>query len=75
MRWLLWWRPPALLKRVVVNFRHNSTEAIEGVLWGSRGSWLILKDAQALKAGQAPVTMIGDVHVERSNVAYLQVVP
>ena len=75
MRWLSWWRPPALLRRVLVNMRHDSTEAIEGVLWASRGSWLILTDASAIKAGQPPTTLIGEVHIERANVAYLQVAP
>jgi hypothetical protein len=60
---------------VLVNFTHTESEAIEGVLVASRPRWLILKDASALKAGQAPVKMPGDVYVDRSTVAYLQVAP
>lgn len=75
MRWLLFWRPPCLSHRVLVNFTHTESEAIEGVLVASRPRWLILKDASALKAGQAPVKMPGDVYVDRSTVAYLQVAP
>jgi len=55
--------------------RHDSTEAIEGVLWASRGPWLILKDASAIKAGQPPEKLIGDAQIERANVAYIQVAP
>jgi hypothetical protein len=73
MRWLWFWRPPCLLRRVIVNFTHDSTEAMEGVLWSSRGPWLTLRDVSALKAGQPPVKLVGDVVVERSKIAYLQV--
>ena len=75
MSWLWWWRPPALLRRVIVNLRHDSTEAIEGVLWASRGPWLILTDASAIKAGQPTVKLVGEAHIDRANVAYLQVAP
>jgi hypothetical protein len=75
MRWLFWWRPPALLRRVIVNLRHDPTEAIEGLLSSSRGPWLILTDATAIKAGQVPVKLVGEAHIDRANVAYLQVAP
>ena len=74
MRWLCWWRPPCLLRRVIVNFQHDSTEAFEGVLYQYRGGWLTLKDAAALKANLPPVKIPGDVIVHRSTIAYLQVV-
>jgi len=75
MHWLFWWRPPCLLRRVIVNFTHDPTEAIEGVLFSSRGPWLTLRAVSALKAGQAPVPMVGDVVLHRNQVAYLQVLP
>lgn len=75
MWWLLWWRPPCLLRRVVVNLSHDSTEALEGVLWSSRGPWLTLRDVTALKAGVPPEPMKGDAVIHRSNIAYLQVAP
>lgn len=75
MRWLLWWRPPCLLRRVLVNFTHDSTEAIEGVLYAYRGGWLTLKDVSGLKEGAAPAPMPGDVVVHRSQIAFLQVLP
>jgi len=73
-RWLCWWRPPCLLRRVVLNFNYDTTEALEGVLWSSRGPWCVLREVSALKAGQPAMRMVGDVVVHRSQVAYLQVV-
>lgn len=77
MRWLLFWRPPCLLRRCVVNFTHDKTEALEGVLWSSRGGWLTFKDVSPLVAGQ-PVPsekLPGDVVIHRSRIAFLQVAP
>ena len=70
-----WWRPPCVLRRVIVNFTHNPEEAFEGVLWSTRGPWLILRDVLALHAGKVPVPMPGEVVVHRSQLAYLQVLP
>jgi len=76
LRWLCWWRPPSLLRRVTVNFRHSESEAIEGVLWQQRGMWFILRDCHALKAGHVPLKMDPhEVHIPRANVAYFQVAP
>lgn len=78
MRWLFFWQPPCLLRRVVVNFTHDPTEAIEGVLYAYRWGWLTLKDVSALKATdppQPPVKMPGEVVVHRSAIAFLQVAP
>jgi hypothetical protein len=73
--WLVWWRPPCLLRRVIINLQHDPSEAVEGVLWAYRGGWLTLRDVSGLKAGQDPAPIIGDVIVHRSNVAYTQVLP
>jgi hypothetical protein len=75
LRWLAWWQPPCLLRRVVVNFTHDSTEAIEGVLWATRGRYLTFRDVIAIKAGQQPMPMLGEVVIDRARVAYLQVLP
>jgi len=75
VHWLLFWRPPALLRRVICNLSHDSTEAFEGVLWSCRGPWLTFRDVQALKAGLPPAPIVGDVLVHRDKVAYLQVLP
>jgi len=71
----LFWRPPCLLRRVVVNFTHSESEAFEGILWSYRGGWLTLRDVSALKASLPPVKVPGDVVLHRSQVAYLQVAP
>lgn len=73
MRWLLFWRPPCLLRRVIVNFKHTDSEAIEGIVWQQRGAWFILHDCTAIKAGQKPEKLPDDVHIPRANIAYLQV--
>jgi hypothetical protein len=73
LRWFLFWRPPTLYRRVIVNLQHDATEAFEGILWSYRWGWLTLRDVSALKAGQPPVAMIGDLVVHRANVAYTQV--
>jgi len=75
MRWLCWWRPPCLLRRVLVNFTHDSTEAFDGVLWSARGPWLVLRDVSALKSGQPPLPLPGDIVIHRAQIAYLQVLP
>lgn len=75
MHWLFFWRPPCLLRRVIVNFVHDPSEAFEGVLWAYRGRWLTLRDVSGLKAGQDPTKLPGELVVHRSQVAYLQVMP
>ena len=70
---LLWWRPPCLLERVRVNFRHTETEAITGALWQYRGGWLTLKDATAEKAGREPVALPGSIIIHRDQIAFMQV--
>ena len=75
MRWLFWWRPPCLLRRVTVILKHDETEGLDGVLWESRGPWFTLRDVSALKKGYEPKPLPGECVVHRSNVAYFQVMP
>lgn len=75
MRWTWWWRPPCLLRVVIVNLKDDPATAIKGVLWRARGAWLVLVNAELLKAASAPTPVDGDVVVHRSNVAFLQVIP
>jgi hypothetical protein len=73
---LLWWRPPCLLRVVIVNLKDDPTTAIKGVLWASRGAWLTVRQASLLRTGttDTPSTAIdGEIVVHRSNVAFLQV--
>jgi hypothetical protein len=73
---LLWyWRPPCLLRSVVVNLIAPSDEAITGVLWQSRGPWLRIREATGLKKGEPPESLKGEILIERTNVAFLQVLP
>lgn len=60
-----------------MNFTHDPTEAIEGVLYAYRGGWLTLKDCAPLKAGRSVPTekLPGEIVIHRSHVAFLQVTP
>jgi len=74
MGWLAWWRPPCLLRAVIVNLKDDSG-AIRGVLWAARGAWLVLREPALLKAGAEPEPIDGDVVLHRSNVSFMQVLP
>lgn len=75
MTWaaLFWWRPPCLLRRVVVNLKNDRDVAMRGVLFSSRGPWLTLKDCTALRVQGPPAKVDGDVVVHRGNVSFIQV--
>lgn len=73
-RWA-WWRPPALLRTVIVNLQSDGDVALRGVLWQSRGAWLVLRDVQMLHANGAVTKLDGESVVHRTNVAFLQVLP
>ena len=77
MNWraLFWWRPPCLLRRVIVNLKNDHDLALRGVLTGSRGAWLTLGDVDALRAAARPTRIDGEALVHRSNVAFIQVMP
>lgn len=65
------WRPPFLLRSVIVNLK--SGESLSGLLWQSRGRWLILRKASLLVPNSPPTPIDGEVVIERANVAFLQV--
>lgn len=71
-RRLAWWRPPYVLRSVVVNFT-DDVPAIGGVLWASRGPFLTLKQATLDPAGRK-VPIDGDVVIERDKVSFVVVV-
>ena len=77
MNWsaLMWWRPPCLLRPVIVNLVSDPEHALKGVLWQCRGAWLVLKDATVLKAGSPALKVDGEVVIYRSNVAFIEVLP
>lgn len=73
--WLVWWRPPYLLRSVIVNLRDDDTTAISGVVWQSRGPFVIVRQASLLKAREAPTPIDGEIVIERDHVSYVQVLP
>ena len=73
--WLLWWRPPALLRRVTVVLKDEQPTSLQGVLWRSRGAWLVLRSVTAVRRGEQPEPIDGEVIVHRVNVSFLQVLP
>jgi hypothetical protein len=80
MRWLLWWRPPCLLRSVLVNLTADNPDrdrdrVISGVLWASRGAWLTVKDAQVQEGSGTPMKVDGEVVVHRDKVSFIQVLP
>jgi hypothetical protein len=76
MRW--WWQPPALLRPVVVNLKNlkDDESAIQGVLWGMRGPWLIIRQPTLVRRERPDaITVDGEVLIHRDNVSFIQVVP
>jgi len=63
------------LRSVVVNLKGTSESAISGVLWRSRGPWLVLRRASIIEAHSEPVAVDGEVIVHRSHVSFVQVLP
>lgn len=75
LRWLAWWRPPCLLETVIVNQVTDRETAIRGVLWRSRGAWLVLKQCHMLTVGRDAVPIDGEIVIHRSQVAFIQRFP
>ena len=73
--WFWFWQPPCVLRTVIANLKDDPTTAIRGVLWSARGGWFVLRDGYALKAGNDPAKIDGDVVLHRSNVSFFQVLP
>jgi len=70
---LLLGQPPCILRSVIVNLKDDSSTALKGALWSSRGPWLTLRNVSLLKPNAAPIPMDGDAVVHRSNIAFIQV--
>jgi hypothetical protein len=65
------WRPPFYLRSVLINLKTG--EALSGVLWKTRGRWMVLRNATLMVESQAPRKIDGDAVIDRANVAFLQV--
>jgi len=71
---MLSWRRTALKRNVIVNLK--SGESFRGVLWTKSGPLLILKNAYLFASSASePAKVDGEVLVERSNVAFIQLLP
>ena len=69
-------RAPALSRRVIVNLKDDHDHAIDGVLVRWSGSWLIVRQARLVRSGGAAgAAMDGEIMIDRSNVAFIQVLP
>lgn len=74
--WFCWWRPPCLLRGVIVNIKDDPQTAFRAVLWASRGPWLTFKDCTLIRGGgEAPTRIDGEIVLHRDNLAFLQVIP
>lgn len=71
----IWWlrRPPMLSRRVIVNLVSDPDHAVSGVLWDTRGTWLVLRDAAVLQSDGRATPMDGELVVDRRNIAFVQV--
>jgi len=70
----MWWRPPCLLRTVVISLKDDPGLGLHGVLWRARGSWLVLRDASMLSAEGQKTPIDGvEAIVHRSNVAFMVV--
>ena len=59
------------LRRVVVNTRTD--RAFRGVLWRKRWGYLVLRNAELVKAGGETVPVDGEVVIDAANVDFMQV--
>lgn len=60
----------ALRKRVLVALLDG--KAMNGVLWARRGRLIVLRDVTLIEPGASPVSMDGEVIVDRSRVDFVQ---
>lgn len=61
-------------RRVIINLKSADGKAIDGVLVGHAGPVLLVKGATLLRAGHEPVSMDGEVVVDRENIDFIQAV-
>lgn len=71
MRWP--WQPPCVLRGIIANLTDDPSTAIQGVLWGTRGPWFIVREASLLKAGAPPARIDGEIVIHRDRIAFFQV--
>jgi len=73
--WLTWEKARSdrlgLRRRVLVNL--TGGQAVEGVLWTRSGRSVVLKDARLHEVGAEPVSMDGEVVIDRDKVDFIQI--
>jgi hypothetical protein len=67
-------RCPAIRRRVLLNLKSEPDNATEGILWGQRGPWLILRDVSVYRSDGKTSKFDGDMIVDRANVTWIQVI-
>lgn len=68
------WGLPRRRHRVLLNFREAHQPAIEGVLWGRRGRWLIMRDCYLIEtAKQSPTRIDGETMIDADRILFLQI--
>lgn len=63
--------PYPTLRKVIVNTRTD--RAFRGVLAKKRRGYMILRQAEMLRAGGEVTRMDGEVYIERDNIDFVQV--
>jgi hypothetical protein len=48
---------------------------VRGVLWRTRGPWLVLRDVTLINARKGHLPTDGEVIIHRANVSFIQVLP
>lgn len=62
------------LRRVIVNLKGAEAPAFRGVLWQRRGRYLVLRNAEMLKARGEVTPVDGELVIPVENVSFMQVV-
>lgn len=70
---LAFWRPPFLRRRCLITTKSAPDSVFEGVLWESRGSWLVLRQCALIRVGETSVPFDGEVVIHRDNLFFAQV--
>lgn len=73
--WFYLDRPPCLSQRVIVNLSGDPETAYNGVLWRSRGSWIVLKDVRAMRSDGKVTVVDGETVFPRGQILFMQVPP
>lgn len=71
----LWWRTrlPAVRRRVLINC--DDETAVRGILVEGHGTWLVVQQAELLRAEGPPTPLDGRTFIHRNRVLFLQVLP